>query len=230
MQTGTSATHKSYIRNHRCFTLIELLVVVAIIAVLVAILLPALGKAREQARQTLCLNNEHQTGTALSMYAGEYNGMGPYNRRDTSDWPSPANWLYVLEPSWSYTERVQFGLLYPYLGVRRDFGECAEPMKCPEDAWGRKLGASFGKYTSYWMNPEAGCNSGYKAKLDNLPPARTAVIDIFAWWTPGILGQENHGSRGANLLRVDGHVKWIRAEQTRGLPDWSRWDGLDRFE
>jgi prepilin-type N-terminal cleavage/methylation domain-containing protein/prepilin-type processing-associated H-X9-DG protein len=213
------------------FTLIELLVVVAIIAVLVAMLLPSLAKARVQARQTLCLSKLHQAGLALAMYAGEYNGLGPYNGRDKNPWPAVANWLWVQDDNtWAVTEKVQFGLLFPYLSLSRDIGECPENLKCPEDAWSRKTGRDFGKYTSYWINPEAGCNSGYKLPLDNLPPNRTAVIDIFAWWDPGILGPDNHQSRGANFLRVDGHVKWIFAYQTEGLPDWSNWSWLDRFE
>jgi prepilin-type N-terminal cleavage/methylation domain-containing protein/prepilin-type processing-associated H-X9-DG protein len=56
------------------FTLVELLVVIAVIALLMAILLPALGKAREQAKKIICSNNQRTLMTANFAYANTFEG------------------------------------------------------------------------------------------------------------------------------------------------------------
>lgn len=62
-------------RPLRCgFTLVELLIVLGIIALLVAIVLPAITRAREMARRTVCLSNIRQLTTAWIMYASENRG------------------------------------------------------------------------------------------------------------------------------------------------------------
>lgn len=60
-------------KTRRAFTLVELLVVISIIALLVSILLPALNKAREQAKFLKCKTNQRSIGLAEMNYAADNN-------------------------------------------------------------------------------------------------------------------------------------------------------------
>jgi len=63
--------------KQRGFTLVELLVVIGIIAVLIAILLPALNKAREQAKLISCASNLRQIYQYFAIYQVNNNGYYP---------------------------------------------------------------------------------------------------------------------------------------------------------
>ena len=66
-------------REQRGFTLVELLVVITIIAMLMALLIPVVGRAREQARRTQCMNNQTEIGKAMMLYSTTQNFMPPYS-------------------------------------------------------------------------------------------------------------------------------------------------------
>lgn len=61
-------------RKKSAFTLVELLVVISIIALLLSILMPALGKARELGRRTVCLSLLKSFGQSNMLYAASNNG------------------------------------------------------------------------------------------------------------------------------------------------------------
>src|SRR4051812_40084300 len=70
---------------YRAFTLVELLVVIGIIAVLIGILLPAINKARKQARRTAVLAQLHQIGVAVAAYEVEFRGAHPSDLSDVNE-------------------------------------------------------------------------------------------------------------------------------------------------
>src|SRR4051812_40905338 len=82
----------------RAFTLIELLVVIAIIAILAAILFPVFARAREAARKTACLSNLKQIGTAVLMYAQDYDETLCPVASGVCGQPSARGWADLIYP------------------------------------------------------------------------------------------------------------------------------------
>ena len=70
-------------RRVRAFTIIELLVVISIIALLISILLPAVGKARDNAKVAVSRSNIRQLGVALHSYAADWADLQYTPVRDT---------------------------------------------------------------------------------------------------------------------------------------------------
>ncbi len=96
------------------FTLVELLVVMGVIAILVAILLPAMGKAREQARELVCQSNQRQIGTAFLAFAADHQGRLPGNWYDANQ-PDKQHRAWLRNAGEPVTNAPRHGTVWKYL-------------------------------------------------------------------------------------------------------------------
>ena len=153
---GTSRTGKS------AFTLVELLVVIGIIALLIAILLPALNRAREQAKMAACLSNQRQIALAMIMYANDNKGSLPPYGHATGWWAEDPNSYW-----WMLIAKYTGGRAGSYMGI--DIGRC--PAERGTQLYGT-YGVNYGKVTPWqsygvitYTSVDAVPDIGYKGSM-----------------------------------------------------------------
>lgn len=144
------------------FTLIELLVVIAIIAVLMSILLPALEKARFQARESVCGHHLHQWSLMWKMITDDNEGKF-YDRHDTIYW---------------------------YMEVRKHYKTSLKPeiWICPMATKPFSEGGRTPYAALDWYDAGEHCISSYGINLWIANGGSGGDFDNYCWRTPSVKG------------------------------------------
>lgn len=165
------STNKKAIKNG--FTLIELLVVVAIIALLLAVIAPALRKAKESARKTVCTSNVRQLAMAFGLYEEANDQKFP--SASTPGASDDQNSIFTYS-KWGGNRGMEQGygspdrLLNPYVGVNGNLEYSTADASlgvylCPSDrggyggAWGNAGGKDRLPTLHYWLGYSYNYNS-----------------------------------------------------------------------
>lgn len=200
----------------RGFTLIELLVVIAIIAILAAILFPVFAKAREKARQATCQSNLRQIGTAMRMYAADYDGRPPFYHPPTLPTTAdPRDSSYLYMHAW-------YDAMMPYV-------KNLQILVCPSSSDRPPIDLEIGgqhyaywatyamNWRCYWWGAAAGTLGPRPLDDYTYPSEIIWMIDgnrpwfFWLWGSNYWYGTDiTRHNDGFDVLCMDGHVKYIR--------------------
>ena len=184
--TGGKTAAVKYSQTGEAFTLTELLVVIAIIGVLASLLLPALGRAKDQGKNSVCVSQLHQLGAAVRVYAGDNNNLMPSAELLPTEPVNPTNPLPRI-----------CDVLGPDLGKTSVNTNSPLVFKCPSDTEGRFAAEG----SSYEWNIEL---NGHRLDETTSETLQFAIAWAGPVEGPGPVGS---GPVGTNITATNGTVQ-----------------------
>lgn len=208
----------------KSFTLLELLIVIAVLGILVSLLLPSLMKARESAKETVCMSNRAQHMIGVIQYTRDNDFSFP--RSKGRPWRLEytighgGGWMYLM------------GLTVPYNGE--------EVIHCPtinSSAFSGSVDGPRNQVVRRWISYNAaiwrhmGNNEPQKVYSTN---EKAIMGDLIQ--NAGNLGKD-HQRKIKNMAYIDGNVKRLREQQLKvmktlsGIPSKGQykpfWDSIN---
>jgi type II secretory pathway pseudopilin PulG len=195
--------------------------VIAIIAILASLLLPALGKAKDQAKRANCMSNLRQLGIGITAYAGDNDEWVPAMRQDNVVTQNPNHWA-----RWFRTDDLYWNLGHLWITNMITSGELyfcpAQPNKSfqyeyyasPE--FPTNVGAppaAFGVRLSYYYNPmtvSAVDRRRLVTRMAQFSSDRLMAVDSLEDYR-----SIAHGQCGWNVMLGDGSVTHVVSSGVR---------------
>ncbi len=170
--------HRTPVR--RGFTLIEVLVVIAIIAVLAALLLPAVSRAKRNARRVQCIGNQKQLATAWVLYVTDNSDWVPGNGGNNA--PNKALRLWIqgsfVNANANTTEEY---ILSPEYAQFAAYIRTIRVYVCPTDRDSIRVGAvTHTTKRSYSLNAYVGWQGQWDARMTPVNSGKTPFYRVFS--------------------------------------------------